>query len=73
MRWLPLRMGVNNFHSKGEAMKGAKQRALPLRKADCSKRHLEERRPELVRMLAELLLQALKSDGSREGGGLWKR
>jgi len=53
-------------------MKGAKQRALPLRKADYRKGLREERRPELVRMLAELLLQALKSDGSRQGGGVWK-
>jgi hypothetical protein len=66
-------MGVNHFHWKGEAMKGARQRALPLRKADYRKRFREERRPELVRMLAELLLQALKSDGCRQGGGVWKR
>ena len=27
----------------------------------------------LVRLLAELLLQALKSEGARQGGALWKR
>lgn len=54
-------------------MKEAKQRALPLRKADYRERFKAERRPELVRLLAELLLQALKSDGSRQGGALWKR
>ena len=66
-------MGVNNFHWKGEVMKEAKQRALPLPKTDYRKRFREEKRPELVRLLAELLLQALKSDGSRQGGELWKR
>lgn len=54
-------------------MGGTKQPALPLSKADHSKRFPQERRLELVRMLAELLLQALKSDGSRPGGGLWKK
>ena len=54
-------------------MRETKQAALPLGKADHSKRCPQERRPDLVRMLAELLLQTLKSDGSRPGGGLWKR
>jgi hypothetical protein len=55
-------------------MRGTKQQpTLPLGKADYSMRFPQERRPELVRMLAELLLQALKSDGSRPGGGLWKK
>jgi hypothetical protein len=54
-------------------MKGAKQRALPLHQTDYRKRVGEERRPELVRLLAELLLQALKSEGAGQGGALWKR
>ena len=54
-------------------MRATKQPALPLGKADHSKRIPQERRPELVRMLAEVLLQALKSDGSRPRGGLWKK
>jgi hypothetical protein len=54
-------------------MKGAKQRGLPLHQTDYRKRIRQERRPELVRWLAELLLQALKSDGARQGGARWKR
>jgi hypothetical protein len=50
-------------------MKGAKQCALSLRRKDYGKRIREERRAELVRLLAELLIQALKS----EGGVPWRR
>jgi hypothetical protein len=66
-------MGANNFHLKEEAMKEAKQCALPLHQPDHRKRVSEERRPELVRLLAELLLQALKSEEARQGGALWRR
>lgn len=54
-------------------MKRVKQWALPLYQADGRKWVKEERRPELVRLLAELLLQALKSEGARQGGARWKR
>lgn len=54
-------------------MKEAKQCALPLHQPDHRKRVSEERRPELVRLLAELLLQALKSEEARQGGALWRR
>ncbi len=54
-------------------MKGAKQRALPLQQTDCNKRVREQRRSELVRLLAELLLQALSAEGTRQGGAQWKR
>lgn len=54
-------------------MKKAKQRALPLHQTDYKKRVREERRPELVRLLGELLLQALKIEGTSQGGVLWKR
>ncbi len=54
-------------------MKGAKQRALPPHQTDYRKRIREERRPELVRLLAELLIQAFKSEAARQGGALWKR
>ena len=56
-------------------MKGAKQCALPMHQADCRKRVSEERRRDLVRLLllAELLLQTLKSERAKQGGALWKR
>ena len=54
-------------------MKGAKQSALPLHQADCRRRFSKETRVELERLLAELLLQALKSEGAKQGGALWKR
>lgn len=54
-------------------MKGARQPALPLHQADCRKRIREATRQELVRLLAELLLQALKSERAKQGGVLWKR
>jgi len=54
-------------------MKAAKQRALPLHQTDYGKRVSEQRRGELVRWLAELLLQALSSEGTRQGGTPWKR
>ncbi len=54
-------------------MKAAKQRTLALRQTDCSQRVSEKRRGELVRWLAELLLQALRSEGTRQGGTPWKR
>jgi hypothetical protein len=66
-------MEANNFPSKEGAMKGARQRALPLHQADCRKRIREATRQELVRLLAELLLQALKSERAKQGGVLWKR
>ena len=47
-------------------MKETRQRALPLHQVDSSKRIRKERQPELVRLLAELLLQALQSEGSRQ-------
>lgn len=54
-------------------MTGAKQRALPMRPIDCGKRIKEEKRAELVRLLAELLLQAFKSEETKDGGAVWKR
>ena len=54
-------------------MKAAKQRDLALHQTDCSKRVRKHRRPELVRLLAELLLQALGGDRARQGGAPWKR
>jgi len=66
-------MRANNFHLKGEAMKEAKQCTLPLRQPDYRKRIREERRPELVRLLAELLLQAFTSENARPRGAPWKR
>jgi hypothetical protein len=66
-------MEANNFPSKEGAMKGARQPALPLHQADCRKRIREATRQELVRLLAELLLQALKSERAKQGGVLWKR
>jgi hypothetical protein len=66
-------MGANNFHLKEGAMKGAKQCALPMHQADCRKRVSEEIRLDLVRLLAELLLQTLKSERAKQGGALWKR
>lgn len=54
-------------------MKAAKQRALPLHQTDYRERVRAQRRGELVRWLAELLLQALRSEGARQGGAPWKR
>jgi len=41
-------------------MKEVRQRALPLHQVDFGKQVRKERRPELVQLPAELLLQALK-------------
>lgn len=54
-------------------MMQTKQRALPLHQRDYSKRIREHKRGELVRLLAELLLQALSAEGTRQGGQQWKR
>lgn len=54
-------------------MKVVKQRALALQQRDYSKRIREQKRDELVRLLAELLLQALSSETTRQGGAQWKR
>ena len=54
-------------------MKQTKQRALPLHQRDYSKRLREHKRGELVRLLAELLLQVLGAEGTRQGGAPWKR
>jgi hypothetical protein len=51
----------------------ARRLTPPLRKEKCRRRFREESRPALLRMLAELLLPARKSDGSRQGGGRWER
>mgnify|MGYP001217395092 FL=1 len=54
-------------------MKVVKQRALALHQRDYSKRIREQKRYELVRLLAELLLQALSAEGTGQGGAQWKR
>jgi hypothetical protein len=66
-------MIANSFHSKEGEMTGAKQCALPMHPIDCRKRIKEEKRAELVRLLAELLLQAFKSEATKDGGAAWKR
>jgi len=63
----------NRFHSKEGAMKRVKQRALPLRHADCRITIMKEKQAELVRLLAELVLQAFKSAATGDGGETWKR
>lgn len=54
-------------------MKEAKQCALPLQQANYRKRFREESRLELVRLLAELLIQAFKSNSERQGDRLWRK
>jgi hypothetical protein len=64
-------MKAHNFHVREAAMKEPKQCALPLHQANYSKRFREESRLELVRLLAELLIQALKSNSEKQGDRLW--
>ena len=54
-------------------MKGASQRGLPLRQTECRIQVAREKRAELVRWLAELLLQAFKSEATSNGGEAWRR
>ena len=54
-------------------MKEAKQCALPLHQGNYSKRFREESRLELVRLLAELLIQAFKSNSEKQGGRPWRK
>ena len=54
-------------------MKEPKQCALPLHQANYRKRFREESRRELVRLLAELLIQALKSNSEEQGGRPWRK
>jgi hypothetical protein len=63
----------NRFHSKEGAMNRAKQRALPLHQADCRITIMTEKQTELLRLLAELVLQAFKSVATGDGGETWKK
>jgi hypothetical protein len=66
-------MKAHIFHLKEEAMKPAKQCALLLHRKDYEDRIRKGSRPELVRLLAEMLIQVFKSDQSEKEGEPWKK
>ena len=66
-------MIARGLQRKGKAMRQAKQCGLPLHRKDYTGRIREGSRRELVRLLAQLLIQALGRERKEQGGAGWTR